>query len=92
MAGRVNKKAGVTWWNHLKWHRNTTRVMKSGYDYLASQPGLLGRYLGEWIAVVGRDIVAHGPDLKKVYHTATQAHPKETPLLVKIPKEQITLL
>lgn len=39
--------------------------MKSKYEYIMPARGQLGKHTGEWIAVVGGEIVASGKDAKK---------------------------
>lgn len=65
---------------------------KSAYDYIMSEPEELGEHLGKWIAVAGDGIVASGDDLREVYNNFKAARPGVTPLVMKIPKEQMTLL
>lgn len=66
--------------------------MKSEYEYVMSAHEQLGKYLGEWIAVVGDEIVASGDDAKKVYRTSKVKYPDKTPFIMKIPKETVMLL
>ena len=65
--------------------------MKSEYEYVMPAHAQLGKYLGEWIAVVGDEIVAFGDDAKKVYRTSKAKYPDKTPFIMKIPKETVTL-
>lgn len=66
--------------------------MKSEYEYAMPAHEQLGKYLGEWIAVVGDEIVAFGDDAKKVYRTSKAKYPDKTPFIMKIPKETVMLL
>jgi hypothetical protein len=42
------------------------------------------KYGGQWIAVINKQVVASGKDIKKVVETARKEHPKTKPLLTKI--------
>jgi hypothetical protein len=53
-------------------------------DWLATQPGMLGDYRGEWVAFAGRRIIAHAPDLDEVIRCAEEARVND-PLLVPVP-------
>ena len=66
--------------------------MKSEYEYILSAREQLGQHLGEWIAIVGDDIVSTGDDAQKVYQKAKERHADKTPLILKIPKETLMLL
>ena len=66
--------------------------MKSEYEYVMSAKDQLGEHLGDWIAVVGEEIVSTGNDAKKVYQKAKEKYPDKTPFIMKIPKETVMLL
>jgi hypothetical protein len=53
-------------------------------DWLATKPGYLRDYEGEWVAFAGRQIVAHGPDLDDVMRLA-RVRGIGDPLLVPVP-------
>lgn len=66
--------------------------MKSEYEYVMSISDQLGQHLGEWIAVVGEEIVATGETAKEVYDKAQAKYPEKEPFIMKIPKETVMLL
>ena len=66
--------------------------MKSEYEYILSAPDKLGEHLGEWIAVVGEEIVAAGGNAQDVYLKAKAKHADKTPFIMKLPKETMMLL
>ena len=66
--------------------------MKSEYEYILSARDQLGEHLGEWIAVVGEEIVATGGNAKAVFQKAKEKHAGKTPFIIKIPKETVMLL
>lgn len=68
------------------------RKMRSEYEYIMSMSEELGQHLGEWVAVVGEDIVATGETAKVVYDKAKEKYPDKEPFIMKIPKETVMLL
>lgn len=68
------------------------RKMKSEYEYVMSISDELGQHLGDWIAVVGEEIVATGSTAKEVYDKAREKYPNKEPFIMKIPKETVMLL
>ena len=66
--------------------------MKSEYEYVLPASDQLGDHLGQWIAVVGEEIVSAGDDAKEVYQKAKEKHSDKTPFIMKIPKETVMLL
>jgi hypothetical protein len=57
--------------------------------YLSLDPR---RYEGDWIALLGDIIVAHGRNLRDVYAEALEKHPGKTPLFTKVPESNETLI
>ena len=53
-------------------------------DWLATQPGLLGGFEGEWVAFAGRRIVAQAAELDEVMQRARELG-VDDPLLVPVP-------
>lgn len=53
------------------------------FEYLVSHPEISRKYSGEYIAIVGEAVVAHGKDLKKVLEEAKKTG--KEPLLHKVP-------
>lgn len=49
------------------------------------------RYKGEWIAIAGRKIVAHGKDAQEVYNIAKKKAPTKHISLAKAPHEQMLM-
>jgi len=58
--------------------------MGSSFSYFLESD--LSRYAGEWIALLGDDVVAHGKDAKAVYDDFKSKHPDRTPFLTAVPK------
>lgn len=49
-------------------------------------------YKGQWIALSGKKILAHGHDAQKVYQEAQRKYPKQQISLAKAPNEQMLVL
>lgn len=50
------------------------------------------RYRGEWIALAGKKIVAHGKRADLIYEKATKLYPSKKISLAKVPKEETLVL
>ncbi len=61
-------------------------------DYLMSSQAGIDKYVGMWVAVVGRKIVASGESAKEVYEKAIAEFPDKEPFLANLPKEKVLLL
>lgn len=48
----------------------------------------LNPYIGEWIAICNKKIVAHGKSVKEVYKKAKEEYPKNKLLVTKVPDKQ----
>jgi len=59
-------------------------------NWLAKQPNLRDKYRGEYIAVSGKRIIAHGKILKDVMEEARKIDPD--PLISKIPTQEILIV
>jgi len=59
------------------------------HEWLAKHPMDIAKYGGQYIAVVGRKIVAHGSDFEKVYAKAKKYG--DNPLFDKIPNTEIVV-
>jgi hypothetical protein len=49
-------------------------------------------YAGKWVAILGKEIIASGNNLKEVYDEAKKKAGNKEPLFTRIPKEQETLI
>jgi len=58
--------------------------MSSSFSYFLESD--LSRYAGEWIAMLGNRVVAHGTDAKGVYDDFKSKYPDRTPFLTAVPK------
>ena len=59
--------------------------LKKEFKWLSSHPEERLNYLGEYIAVVGTKIIAHGKDPVKVLEKAKKYSPD--PFLAKVPRK-----
>lgn len=66
--------------------------MVTELDYLMSSQAHIEKYVGLWVAVVGKKIVASGESAKDVYDKAILAFPGEEPFVAKVPREKVMLL
>jgi hypothetical protein len=49
-------------------------------------------YEGQYVAVVGRSVVAHGIDAERVYEKACKMHPDERILIGQVPVKEAMVL
>ena len=49
-------------------------------------------YVGKWIALVGKEIVASGDSGKTVFEQAKSKYPNKEPFIMKLPAETVMLL
>lgn len=66
-----------------------TKITSPNYDFFIRTD--TSRYKGEWIAIAGDKVVAHGPDAQKVYEAAQKKTLKPISL-AKAPDEQMLVL
>ena len=52
------------------------------YNFIATTN--LSKYEGEWIAVVGKEVVAADKNIKKAYNLAKSKFPEKEPLMDKV--------
>lgn len=52
----------------------------------------LDRYKGEYLAISGGQVVAHGDNASEVMKEALRKCPDKTPTLAKLPKDEILIL
>lgn len=62
----------------------------SNYDYFVRMD--TSRYKGEWVAIAGKKVVAHGKDAEKVYKEAKKRYKAGDISLAKAPNEQMLIL
>lgn len=60
-------------------------------NYLLSISNL-DQYIGKWIALVGKEIVASGDSGKAVFQAAKDKYPTKEPFVMKIPQDTVMLL
>jgi len=57
--------------------------MTDNYNFFLKSD--LKDFVGEWVAIANRKIVARGKDAKKTYNEAKAKHPKAKILISKVP-------
>jgi len=66
---------------------------EDSYQFFArSLRKLMPRYEGQYVAVVGRTIVAHGKDGKRVYEIAQKKFPTQRVLIAQVPLRKAMIL
>jgi len=50
------------------------------------------KYLNEYVVIVKGKVVAHGENAKELLSHVRNLHPKEIPLIAKIPPEEVLVL
>ena len=58
--------------------------------WLAKHPEIRARYRGEYIAVSGEKVIAHGTELPDVMREAKKTDPD--PLICKVPTQEILIV
>jgi len=51
-----------------------------------------GQYVGIWVAMVGKEVVAKGERLKDVIAEAKRKKPDEEPFVTKLPANRVMLM
>jgi hypothetical protein len=59
-------------------------------QWLANHPDILSKYRGQYIAVSGKRVIAHGKHLQAVLQKARETDPE--PLIDKIPLQDTLIL
>lgn len=49
-------------------------------------------FVGKWIAIVGKDLVASGSSGKEVFKIAKEKYPNREPFVMKVPADRVMLL
>jgi hypothetical protein len=52
----------------------------------------MSEYSGKWVAILGKEVIASGDDLKKVYDEAKKKSGNREPLFARIPNEEEALI
>ena len=61
--------------------------LQAEHNWLVEQHKEAKKYAGQWIAILGNKIVAHGRSLQEVYRKAIRQHPRNPPLVTYVPKK-----
>lgn len=60
--------------------------------FLRSLGRLMDTYEGQYVAIVGATVVAHGKDAKRVYEIARGKHPLDRVLIGQVPVKEAMIL
>lgn len=66
------------------------KLSSPNYDFFLKMD--TSKYKGEWVAISGNKVVAHGKDAQKVYANAKKKVPIKDISLAKAPEEQMLVL
>ena len=69
-----------------------TKIDNSYQFFESSLRKLMPRYEGQYVAIVGRSIVAHGKDANRVYEIAQKKFPNERVLIAQVPLKEAMVL
>ena len=50
------------------------------------------KYKGEYVVILNKRIIAHGPNAKIAYKKALKKYPNTKPILAKIPSDDVLIL
>lgn len=62
--------------------------MNLNKNYQFFMKAKIGQYIGQWIAICGQRVVAHGKDVKEVFKEAKRKCPDEKPLITRVPDKE----
>ena len=73
--------------------RPTGDAGKLEFEYLWSGPEELSKHLGKWVVILGKEIVATATDedFDRTIAEVRRKNPGKYPMIVKFPKEKVTL-
>ena len=70
----------------------TVRKKDSYSFFLRSLKRLMDKYEGQYVAIVGTTVIAHGNDAQRVYAIARERHPRERVLVGQVPVKEAMVL
>jgi hypothetical protein len=68
------------------------KSMDSYKFFLRSLQRLMDRYEGQYVAIVGGSVAAHGKDAQRVYERARRMHPGARILVGQVPVKEAMIL
>lgn len=69
-----------------------TEKQKSAPEFEFFVRSDLSEYKGQYVAIIGKEVVASGKTAKEVWGKAKRRYPNKTPTLAKLPKEEALVL
>ena len=76
--------------SNMKTNKSGGNFMHENYNWLVKQD--LTKFEGEWIIIARKSIVAHGPDLDKLYAEVDKKYPGEDRITFNVPKNGVYVL
>jgi len=52
----------------------------------------LDEYIGKWVAIVNKQVIASSKNVKDVLKKVNEEYPKATPFIAKIPEKVLTVV
>jgi hypothetical protein len=68
----------------------TTKKTSPEFEFFAHTP--LTKYKGQYVALVGKRVVACGSSAQDVWEKAKKKYPQKLPTIAKIPKEEVLIM
>ena len=65
-------------------------MRETEFNWFACNPEIMKQYRGEYVAIIGEKVVAHGEHLKPVLEKAEKV--EKNPLVVNLPQEEILVV
>ena len=62
------------------------------FDYLMSAQNDIKDYVGFWVAIMDKKIVAKGESARQVLKQVREEYPDREPFVTKVPKNKVMLL
>lgn len=70
--------------------KNSKTNTSEEFDFFIKSP--LTKYKGNYVALLGKKVVASGKSAKSVWEKAKKLHPEKLPTIAKVPKEEVLVL
>ena len=65
-------------------------MREAEFNWVANHPEIFKKYRGEYVAIIGKKVIAHGKHLKQVIKKAEKI--EKEPLTAYIPKEDVLVV
>jgi hypothetical protein len=69
---------------------NVTKMVSDNYQWFIKAD--MSKYKGKYVLIRNRKVVFSGENLKEILNKFEKKYPKETPMIAKIPKDELLIL